>query len=172
VFAGPPFPTGGFTKIPAAGFPVNDAQIAMGVGEMRTCPLISPSGGITIKSLTIKIDVAASAGGTMRLGLYTDSAGLPGTLVADFGTVVTTSTGLVTLGSLTQPAAAGLTHLVMACQGQGCSPQLAQGTPLGSTATAAGGSANPYMSGVTGALPGTFTVSSMLGEGAQMWVGT
>lgn len=48
---------------------------------------------MTIDRIGIEVTTALAAS-TIRLGLYTESAGAPGTLIADFGTVSSATTGL------------------------------------------------------------------------------
>jgi hypothetical protein len=53
------------------------------------------SDGHTFVGIGANVTTAGSAGSTVRLSVYTDNAGYPGTLVNDFGTVASTSNGSI-----------------------------------------------------------------------------
>jgi len=61
------------------------------VGKMYAAPLWLPA--CTIDGYAINVALAAGAGGVCRSGLYSDVEGRPVTLLRDFGTLSTTTTG-------------------------------------------------------------------------------
>lgn len=63
---------------------------------LYSAPFFSPRGG-TLDKFAFEVTTAASSGGVARMGIYEQDAPasiLPGKLVADFGGVATTSTGV------------------------------------------------------------------------------
>lgn len=80
---------------------------------------------------SFNIKVTTGAAGNARIGIYTDSAGAPGALLVDAGTVSTTATGVKTL-AYTTPIPIGIYWIAVhfeaaaACSGM---------TPSGSTAS-------------------------------------
>jgi hypothetical protein len=58
----------------------------LGVGTARLTPFVVPS-SVTLSRVGAEVVTAGDAGSKYRLGLYADSGGLPGELVADFGTI-------------------------------------------------------------------------------------
>lgn len=63
------------------------------INTLYGVPIYVP-GPVTIDRIAITVTSAAAAGSVARLGIYdTGADGLPGALVADFGTVATDSTG-------------------------------------------------------------------------------
>lgn len=105
----------------------------------------------------------ALVGGNLRFGLYTaDAQGLPAALVADYGTVTAGLTGIRSITGLNTPVRPVLYYLVVGRQGGVLNLGLttrATGDPIISetSPTIAGNFSGYVMTGVAGALPGTFT---------------
>lgn len=105
----------------------------------------------------------ALVGGNLRFGLYTsDTQGLPAALVADYGTVTAGLTGIRSITGLNTPVRPVLYYLVVGRQGGVLNLGLttrATGDPIISetSPTIAGNFSGYVMTGVAGALPGTFT---------------
>lgn len=94
------------------------------------------------------------ASGTARLGIYADSDGNPGALIAAFGVIDTSSTGVKEITIAHTPAAFNLYWLALVCQTAGCS---GHGVATGSYLTGRVGVTDVgggfYETGVSGALP-------------------
>jgi hypothetical protein len=133
------------------------ASLNTGTGFMRCRPVLVPS-TLTFTGISIYVDVAAGAGGVLRLGIYdSDSRGRPANLVLDAGTVSSTTTGIKTI-TISQSLNAGKYFLTAVGQTAGCQI-LADVNPHSYTHTA-----YPFwhgniweLSGITGALPSTWT---------------
>ena len=134
----------------------------------------------TFTAIGVGVNLAAAAGGVVRLGLYADNgSGYPGALVTDYGTVSVAASGLASI-SITEALTAGnLYWLCAAFQGSpatqalmyfddgalspigGSTPYYAAGTgaSLSPFPVTYGGLSSGYgISGVAGALPNPFTV--------------
>jgi hypothetical protein len=134
---------------------------------------IGSSGSITRIGAEV-VTTAGSTGSVVRLGIRADNgSGLPGTLLVEAGTIDSTATGVaeITLGT---PLAVtpGLYWLCAAYQGAPTTQPTLRAltgtrTPVGAgSLSSALGTAtmNGYIqTGVTGALPGTFTVANQTG---------
>lgn len=134
-----------------ANVPVN-RMFALPFWPGRTCTLTALAGDVTL----------ALVGGNLRMGLYNaDSAGLPTTLVADYGTVSAGLTGIRTISGLSTAVRPVLYYLIVGRQGGVLNLGLttrATWDPIVSEA-APSGNANLncyYKDGVSGALPATF----------------
>ena len=79
----------------------------MGSTVMYLVPIFIPT-DMTIDRIGIEV-TAAAASSTIRLGLYTYNAGAPGTLIADFGTVSSATTGLKEL-TVSQAVSSGIVY--------------------------------------------------------------
>lgn len=121
-----------------------------------------PSVSGTITDIAFEV-TSASTSGFMRVGLYADSGGSPGALIADWGTVSTGTTGVKTITGLSQALVAGnLYWLCMVPQTSTCNIRVTTGfNPyVGSTAATptlnAGSNFGAYaygaMAGALGAL--------------------
>jgi hypothetical protein len=116
--------------------------------------------------LGVNIDAAGSAGAVIRFGIYGDTNGLPGSVLADFGTTPATATGIVTKGAYTINP--GIRYWVgYVCQGTpSTSPSLIQqeagrGLPVPVPSFANPSDAVSVVdNGITGALPSTFTLEN------------
>jgi hypothetical protein len=132
----------------------------------------------TLDRIACDITVAGSSGAVVRLGIYdTDANGTPGALVLDAGTVNGASTGILTIAT-SQAVAPGRYWLGAVSQGAaGTRPTLrvASGTSLPGVGAPGGGfiqfSARGYqMTGVSGALPGSFTIAAAASTTPQVAV--
>jgi hypothetical protein len=113
-----------------------------------------------------EVTVAGAASSVVRLGVYVDNgSGLPGELVFEAGTVAGGSTGAKEI-KISKTLPAGLYWLVLV--GQGGTPQVRAvsnnilgGAGVSTLALATGATPRPgyYMTGVSGALPHTWTMS-------------
>lgn len=132
-------------------------SINTGVGFMRSRPVYVPS-TITFTGISIYVDVAAAAGGVVRLGIYdTDSRGRPGNLVLDAGTVASTSTGVKTI-TISQSLSAGKYFLTAVSQTATCNLLAEVGVHSYTHNSYPFWHGNIWeLSGITGALPSTWT---------------
>jgi hypothetical protein len=149
-------------------------QTQMGVSSFcttlnvnRAVPFI-PSRAGTLNGVAINVTTGGASSNVIRLGVYNHdySTGLPGTLLADLGTVSGVGTGIKTLTSLTTAIDNKIYWLTAVTQvGTACQMRAATGGNhlVGQSA----GTPTDTLPGcyetaatVTGALPGTFTVST------------
>ena len=72
--------------------------------------------GKTITNVYVNVTTAGEAGSVLRAGIYTDDRGWPGSLVADLGTVVATSTGFKTFTAATPIRGGRFVWVVVAAQ--------------------------------------------------------
>lgn len=118
----------------------------------RTCTLTAVAANVTL----------ALVGGNLRFGLYTaTAAGLPGSLVADYGTVDAGLTGIRQITGLSTTVRPVLHYLVVGRQGGALNLGLttrSTGDPIVSeaTPTIAGNFSAYTQTGITGALPASF----------------
>ena len=154
---------------------------ALGDGVMELVPFVLINAA-TVTSLNTPIDLAGSTGSVVRLGIYADSgAGAPsGAPLLDAGTLVSTSTGNKTIGSLSLALSANTIYW---------SAWVSQGTPspTNPAAKAAGSylapigppdsldnAGNNYhrvaytQTGVTGALPSIGALSPVVATGSPI----
>lgn len=135
----------------------------------------------TLTQLGLKITSAGSAGSVIRFGLYELPSGLTATLIADFGTAVGTSTGVVTKSGTAALVAGKKYWAVAVSQGSpGTPPSVRQMSTEAMLSARTGiGSAtadhaysiwiNPAMFGVSGALAsGSISIS---GDAAPALIG-
>lgn len=85
---------------------------------------------VTYTSITIEVTTLAS-GKSIRMGIYTDSSGVPNTLVLDAGTISTTTTGAKTI-TISQSLSAGWYWLAGVGDGTPGVRAASQTTALGS----------------------------------------
>lgn len=85
---------------------------------------------VTYTSITIEVTTLAG-GKSLRLGIYTDSTGVPNTLVVDAGTVSAATTGAKTI-TISQALSAGWYWLAMVGDGTPGVRALSQSSALGS----------------------------------------
>lgn len=131
-------------------------------GTLYATPFPLPR-AMTIDRIGLYISTQGGAGEVIRLGIYEDSAGLPGTLVLDAGTVSATTTGLkeVTVSqSLLISKRYWLAYATQGASGTVARPRAAAGPgfPIPTTAWtgASVGSLRGSSGSHTGAFPGTF----------------
>ena len=130
-------------------------------GRMVVWPTWNPL-AMTISDLTIRVMSATGATGVARMGFYAMDGvhGVPGTLIADCGTVATTSSGIKSITGLSAVLPAGRIGVAIAFQ-----DVASQGSYQGAYGVSCWGSYEDgtqtnwayVQSGVTGALPATMT---------------
>jgi hypothetical protein len=123
---------------------------------------------VTITELAAEVTTAGAAGSLLRLGLYSDNAGVPGTLLVDAGTVDATTTGVKTL-TVSQAVSAGVVWAVACSQGSPATePTLRtiNGPIVGVPAISAGSTSQSTFKTTglaTGGLPGTWSLAGGIG---------
>lgn len=141
------------------------SQWSTSTGWMATSPVYIHT-AVTANQIICEVTSAATTGGVMRLGIYNaDSNGLPSSLVLDAGTVASTSTGSKAI-TISQSLSAGLYYLAAVGQTAGCSLrsyaywniEAVPNYAIGQWANSGWGGFT--QSGVTGALPSTFSAYS------------
>lgn len=119
----------------------------------------------------VQVTTAAAAGGTIRLGLYSHGAGKPNALLADSGSIASTTTGAKeAVISVTLDRGIywiGMVAQTNACSVAGTSSSVQSGNPFASVETTPPSTSendffSPYHNNVTGALPSTFTLFDWL----------
>lgn len=153
---------------------VGAATLSLTDGQVTYQPLVVPVACTLTEDGVEVVTTAGAAGSVVRLGIYTDHSttpGIPQTLIQDFGTVATTSTGNQIITGLSVQLQPFVTYWLAAC---------AQGAPATnpivriSTGLAAYGSTGTgsytwfgYQGtgGLSGALPASAQVSSAPGSG-------
>lgn len=143
----PAYGANGTANVPAG------RMFALPIWPGRSCTLTGMAGNVTL----------ALVGGQIRMGLYASNGTLPTSLVADYGTVAADLTGVKQITSMSTALRPTLYYLVIGRQGGALNlglTTLATGDPIVSEATPSfAGNLNAYyMTGVTGALPASFTV--------------
>jgi hypothetical protein len=128
-------------------------------GRMCTQPVFFRAGTID----RIGVYITAGAGSSVvRLGIYSTSSGIPGSLLVDGGTVATTSTGFKEV-TVSQVVSAGLYWL--AAVAQTATPDWAYcQSPRGQLSETSAGNYVYYAyteNSVTGSLPGTATPAAI-----------
>lgn len=175
---------GGVTQYSTPGvFGVNVSTIGLAVDRVYYGP-IKPPTQITIDQVAVEVTAAAAASSVLRIGLY--NAGLdwqPTSLVQDFGTVASDSTGVktITLGS---PLTLAPGRYVTAILGNG-TPTLRAVRVAGSDGVLVAVGTGPFAGAwrgpqAYGALPGTgtawdavpFTSGNPVGQSVFMRVST
>lgn len=142
-------------------------QTTLNVNEAYATPLVVGARGASFDQVAIRCSSAGAAGAVVRLGAYGDSAAYayPGDLIADWGTVDTTSIGDKTITISWSPVA-GLYWLVAAPQvassgthnNQGGTSGTPMGLPAGTLANITTGNITGFNApSVSGALPSTWT---------------
>lgn len=128
-----------------------------GVGFMRCRAIYVPT-TLTFTGISTYVDVAASAGGVVRMGIYNaDSRGRPNNLVLDAGTIDSTTTGIKTI-TISKSLTAGKYYTVAVCQTAACSFLYETGVhSYAHTAYPVWHASCWELSAITGALPSTWT---------------
>lgn len=136
---------------------------------LRLTPMDVPR-ALTLTGLAVEVTTAGETGCTFRLGIYgDDGTGYPGALILDAGTVAADTTGVKTV-TISQALLPGRCWVGGATQGAATTAPTIR-TPanamvsIGQTATPGTSSSNIAYSqtGVSGALPSTFTASVAAG---------
>lgn len=113
----------------------------------------------TITAISARVNTAGSAGAVLRMGVFSDSAGQPATLLLDAGTVAaTSSTTTVTISSLSLPLTPGLYWVAI----------VSQGAPA--TAPTMIGNSNCFAMTVASSLTNFITVASIAAAYSQSGV--
>jgi hypothetical protein len=133
-----------------ANVPVN-RMFALPFWPGRACTLTAMAANVTL----------ALVGGNLRMGLYASDGALPSTLVADYGTVPASLTGIRLITGLSTPVRPVLHYLVIGRQGGlvnlGLTTRLTWDPITSETAPTITGTLNCYYTdGVSGALPASF----------------
>lgn len=81
---------------PKGGSDTGASPVGLTLNELWLTKISVPKDG-TITKLSAKVTVAGTLSDTLRLCLYNDSAGAPGTLIVDGSTVLATGTGVKTV---------------------------------------------------------------------------
>lgn len=143
------------------GFPAYGANTAANVPDGRLFAIpFWPGRSATVTGIAANVTLAL-VGGNIRFGLYANAGAVPGSLVADWGTVATGVTGIRSVTGLSVAVRPVLHWLVVARQGGllnlGLSSR-ASWDPLTAEATPTiGADLNAYYrDGVTGALPASY----------------
>lgn len=156
--------------------PAYGAQATANVpaGTMFALPFW-PGRTATVTAVAANVTLAL-VGGNIRFGLYTaTTAGLPGSLVADYGTVDAGITGIRQISGLSTSVRPVLHYLVVGRQGGVLNLGLttrATGDPIvsESTPTIAGNFSAYTQTGITGALPASFGTPAGVDTGPSVSV--
>lgn len=134
----------------------------LGSNNAQTAPIIFGN-DVTATSLNIEVTVAGTTGSVIRLGIYNNNGGIPGTLVVDAGTVSGTTTGAKSI-TISETLAAGQYWIAIASQGAPTTHPTVRASfgftgyiPQPLTATYVRAGFDSY--GVSGALATTYSVS-------------
>jgi hypothetical protein len=161
--------SGNYTQLLAS---ANSTGAVGTVNQARTFPFAF-AGAVTLTEVRVNVTTAI-ASSVIRIGIYSsDSFGLPGTLLADFGTVDSSTTGEKTIASLSQALAAGTGyHLCIVTQGGASAPSCSvSNRPVAGGPSTTTNYTDPRWGAfstttISGALPGTFPWSDTLGPGS------
>jgi hypothetical protein len=142
--------------------------------QLNAIPIIIPR-AVTLDRIAVEITTLGAAGAVVRLGCYTDNDGIPDALIADFGTVDATTTGVKEI-TISQTVNPGILWLARASQGATSAQRSFSETPFPEPADSAvpsGTSANTAYNdnGIAGALPANFTIDGMkTGNCPHVWI--
>lgn len=154
------------------------AAAALGNDQIRYTPFWVPPGGVNIDRAGTPVTVVGEAASTLRLGFFLDDGtGLPGSLLADFGTVsgATTTFSPITVA---QSLPGGLIWSAVFCQNAPTTAptcDVVQGMQMGvgmsTPASGAGGSCYSQSLAGGGAFPAQATpVAGTLNAGTRIFV--
>lgn len=159
-----PFAHAGLTTTNAM---LNNRAFAIPFPISRACVLTG---------IAVDVTVTSEAGGLVRLGVYSDSGGMPGVLVQDAGTIDATIVA-ATPAVLASAVQADWYWAVAAFQSTPTTRPTVRAAQQGSWArigdTVAGGAASKgvyIMDGVSGALPANFAASGVSGIAASPYI--
>ena len=129
---------------------------------MRCRPIFIPETQ-TYTGISTYVDAAGTTGAVVRLGIYdTDSSGKPVNLVLDAGTISSTTTGVKTI-TISQSLTAGKYFLTAVSQTAQCNLLAEIGVHTYAHTSFPFWHANIWeLSGITGALPATWTTYGTL----------
>lgn len=148
--------SGGWYVLPTYGTP-SSVTMTQNIGFALA---LWPGMACTLEKVSVEVTVAVT--GNLRTGLYEDSAGVPGDLIQDFGTISSGSTGLKTWSPTPIALRPVLYWLVVAQQGSGSVGMRSHSAsdPLVGSDTASVSLASSrnayYRNSVSGALPSSF----------------
>lgn len=159
---GPPMSSGvWYSPAGTAGFGAGVAGFAN--ARMYLVPILFGK-ACTINGVAMRVTSGGEAGTLLRLGLYTDVDGVPGSLVADWGTVDGATIAVPTLTPSTAVAAGWYWQAVafQLCPTTRPTISIFQNSPPsnrvgGGSAGVTGGNTAYFQDTVAGALPGSFT---------------
>jgi hypothetical protein len=152
--------SGGYVSYPIGG---TSSSGSLTNGVLAFVPFMSPVAN-TLDRVGIEVvTTAGGAGSVHRLGLWDNTGGLPGTLLTDFGTVATTSTGLFEI-TISQAVAANTLYWLGVAQQGAPTPvaTLRTGGNMGQAmvvTNSAYGPAAIQSTGITGALASSPSIS-------------
>lgn len=151
----------------------------LGVGTFRCVPKFIPS-ATTISRLGAEVSTVGEAGSKLRLGIYADDGTFrPGALVLDAGTIAGDSNTVQEITGLSTTLSRGWYFFGGAVQVVSVTQPTVRAlaatfeyAPLDYTAipTAGAASVGFSMTGVTGALPATFTVGNIVGSAPSLFM--
>jgi hypothetical protein len=152
--------SGGYASYPIGG---TSGSGSLTNGVLALVPFMSPVANTLDRVGVEVVTTAGGSGSVHRLGLWANSAGLPGTLLTDFGTVATTSTGLFEI-TISQAVSANTLYWLGVAQQGAPTPvaTLRTGGNMGSamvTTNSAYGPACIQSTGITGALASSPSIS-------------
>lgn len=145
--------------------PAASAPLALTQDEMNLRPFVV-SVRRAFDRIAARVSTAAGAGGVLRMGIYANGGGMPGSLIVDAGTVSSTSTGSkeITIAQTLDP---GVYWLALVAQVSGSTViafSAAQISQYISTETAVPSSSGTKggftQTGVSGALPAIGTLAA------------
>ena len=143
------------------------STFALTLDKLYLIPLDTPASA-SFDRIGVEVTTAGAAGALLRLGVYTaNSGGLPTTLLSDFGTVDSATTGNKEL-TVSRALSDTTAWLAVACQVATCSVRTLGSAPdrripTNSLANIFGGNALNALtySSVSGALPSSLTAASL-----------
>jgi hypothetical protein len=149
----------------------NNTSAAMATANTQGreyCQIVQFPYDVTLDRLSVYVATAGSAGAVVRLGIRNDNNGRPGTVLLDAGTAATTTSDSFATITVSQTLTANTLYWLSAThQGTPVTgtlfryPATWNGGQVGGTSQDRSSGMGYYQSGVTGALPSTFTVAGM-----------
>lgn len=155
----PQYRTGGYYYT----FHGPQTTLSVGLNQLSVLPIWFPA-GLALDRIGIEVTTVGTAGAIFRLGIYNDTNGYPGTLLAEYGTVdCATAIGVQQLTISQTIPSSGWYWLGGAVQVATSTLRVVNG-PAGPFQPS-GGTVPPattvfigyYSGGISGALPGTFS---------------
>jgi len=151
----------------------NAASIGIPDGRLYALPLW-PGRTCTVTAVAANVTLAL-VGASLRMGVYSSDGVLPTTLLADYGTVGATLTGIQTISGLSTAVRPVLHYLVIGRQGGIGTVNVSSRSswdPIVSdaSATIASNTNTYFIDGVTGALPASFGAPAGTDQGPCLTV--